>query len=124
MSKKQKSGSSVAESFVGGLICTLIFLVLVPVVCDIIIQPIVEDEVGDTTFMTLSSSLIVAIIMLIVMFAFSFVIGAGGILRKFGIVGIIAMILAYWLIGRIEDCVIPLLCLVIVWAVTGRKQKN
>ena len=111
-----------AVSFVGGLICTLIFVVLVPVVCNMLIQPRIEDAVGDmnlsTAVVSLSSGTIVTLIMLIVMILFSAVIGGTAIMKRFGIVGVAALIIAYWALGRLTDAVIPVavILLFVFWS--------
>ena len=101
--KKGEKGPGIAESFVGGLLFTMLLVVVVPVVCEIIIQPRVEELVGDTTFMLL---------------------GGGAILRRFGIVGIIALIVAYWLLGNPQGAIMPVAVLIILYVfkvVRGKK---
>ena len=122
MARKKKSSmtgesKSLLESFVGGLIFTLILVVVVPVVCNMFIQPFVEDLVGNNAFMWFSSSLIVTLIMLAVIIVFSLVLGGGAILRKFGIIGIIALIIAYWLLGNLPGAILPVAVLIIMFVV-------
>ena len=110
-------------SFAGGLICTLLLVVAVPIVCDIIIKPIVVDLIGDTTVASLSSGMIVTIIMFIVLVLFSVLLGGSAILRRFGVVGVIALIVAYWALGRLMDAVIPVAVIIImvIWAYHKKK---
>lgn len=115
--KKETAGEvagHAAVSFVGGLIFTLIFIVAVPVICDAIIQPRVEEIVGDTAFMWFSSSLIVTLIMLLVLVLFSLLLGGSAILKRFGWIGVIALIAAYYLMGNIEGAIIPVICIVLM----------
>lgn len=123
--KKKESAGEVAKettvSFLGGLVFTLIFVVAVPVVCDYFIQPIVEDAVGDTAFMWLSSSLIVTLIMLAVLVVFSLLLGGSAILKRFGWVGVIALIAAYYLIGDLPGAVLPVICILIMMLWQRRK---
>lgn len=112
---KAEKKAGIAESFIGGLVFTMILVVVVPVVCDILIQPRVEELVGDTAFMWFSSSLIVTLIMLAALLAFTLLLGGGAILKRFGIVGIIALIVAYWLLGNPQGAIMPVAVLIILY---------
>jgi len=115
---KASGESGLALSFAGGLICTLLLVVAVPVICDILIKPVVSDLVGDATIASLSSGTIVTIIMFIVLVLFSVLFGGSAILRRFGVIGVIALIVAYWALGRLMDAVIPVAVIIImvIWA--------
>ncbi len=106
------------KSFIGGLVLTLILVVIVPVVVNKYISGYIVDIVGDTTFLTLSSDVIVNILIWLVMIGFMVLLGAGGILRKFGVIGILGLIVAYWLLGDVRDAIIPLVTLAIVLVLT------
>lgn len=117
---KKKKGKKDDEpgfvgSFVGGLICTIILVVVVPVVSNILIRPLVEEAVGDNAFMWFSSSLIVTAIMLLVMLVFSLLLGGGAILRRYGIIGVLALIVAYWLLGDLPGAIMPVTVLILVY---------
>ena len=123
MSKKKKivkaqGDSGFLMSFAGGLICTLLLVVAVPIISNIIIQPIVVDLIGDTAIASLSSGTIVTIMMFIVWVIFSMVFGGSAIFKRFGIIGVIALIAAYYLLGRLMDAVIPVavIILMIIWS--------
>ena len=105
-------------SFAGGLICTLLLVVAVPIISNIIIQPIVVDLIGDTAIASLSSGTLVTIVMFIVWVIFSMVFGGSAIFKRFGIIGVIALIVAYYLLGRLMDAVIPVavIILMIIWS--------
>ena len=127
MAKKKETpatgeSKSVTQSFVGGLFFTLIMIVVVPVICEIFIQPVVQDIVGDNAFMWFSSSLIVTIIMLVVIVLFSIFLGGSAILKKFGIIGVIALIVAYWLLGDLPGAILPVAVIIIMFVV--RKVKD
>lgn len=119
MSDKKKGSDKpgILGSFIGGLVFTLVLVVVVPVVCNMFIQPIVEEHVGNTAFMWFSSSLIVTVVMLLVMFGFMIILGGSAILKKFGIVGVIALIAAYWLLGNIYGAILPVAVLIILFIV-------
>ena len=122
--KKEKSDRNVATSFLGGLICTLLLLVVVPVVSDMYIRPVVEDLVQNTAIVWLSSSLLVTIIMLIVLILFTLVLGGGAILRRYGAIGVVALIVAYWLLGNLRGAVLPVAVLIIMYLWGLRKGKH
>lgn len=122
--KKKTMGDKAGEaatSFIGGLVFTIILVAIVPAVCDYFIQPVVEDIIGDTAFMWFSSSLIVTIIMLAVLVVFMMVFGGSAILKKFGLIGVVALIVAYWLLGNIYGAILPLAALLVMWLWSLRK---
>lgn len=103
-----------AGSFVAGLLMTLILVIAVPMFVDTVVQRYIEDVVGDTTFLTLSSEFIVNLLVWLIIIGFIVLLGAGGILKRFGIFGIIGLVVAYWLLGDVTDAFIPLATLAIV----------
>ncbi|MBQ2486190.1 MAG: hypothetical protein II518_03925 [Candidatus Methanomethylophilus sp.] len=115
---KAQGESGFLMSFAGGLICTLLLVVAVPIVCDILIKPVVVDLIGDTAIASLSSGTIVTIVMFIVWVIFSMVFGGSAIFKRFGVIGVIALIAAYWLLGRLMDAVIPVavIIIIIIWS--------
>ena len=115
---KAQGESGFLMSFAGGLICTLLLVVAVPIVCDILIKPVVVDLIGDTAIASLSSGTIFTIVMFIVWVIFSMVFGGSAIFKRFGVIGVIALIAAYWLLGRLMDAVIPVavIIIMIIWS--------
>ncbi len=115
---KAQGESGFLMSFAGGLICTLLLVVAAPIVCDILIKPVVVDFIGDTAIASLSSGTIVTIVMFIVWVIFSMVFGGSAIFKRFGVIGVIALIAAYWLLGRLMDAVIPVavIIIMIIWS--------
>ena len=103
-----------AGSFVAGLLMTLILVIAVPMFVDTVVQKYIEDVVGDTTFLTMSSEFIVNLLVWLIIIGFIVLLGAGGILKRFGIFGIIGLVVAYWLLGDVTDAFIPLATLAIV----------
>ena len=99
---------SALKSFVGGLILTIVLVVIVPVLISNYISGYIADLVGDGTVLMLSSDIVINLLIWIVLLGFMLVLGAGGILKRFGIFGIIGLVVAYWLLGDVTDAVIPL----------------
>lgn len=102
------------KSFLGGLALTLVLVVVVPVLVNDYATGYFEELIGDRTFLMLSSDVIVNILVWILVIGFMLVLGAGGILKRFGIIGILGLIVAYWALGDITDAVVPLATLAIV----------
>ncbi len=102
------------KSFLGGLVLTLVLVVVVPVLVNNYAAGYFEELIGDRTFLILSSDVIVNILVWVLVIGFMLVLGAGGILKRFGIVGILGLVVAYWALGDITDAVVPLATLAIV----------
>ena len=91
---------------------------LVPMIVDHYIKTYITEVVGETTFLALSSEAIVNILVWVVILAFFILMGAGGVLKRFGIVGILGLLAAYWLLGDITDAFVPVATLAIVLVIT------
>jgi len=109
MADKSKEKKNPLTSLVGGLIMTIILVIVVPVVVSYFIQPVVSDIIGNTTLVGLSSGAIGAIVMFIVLVLFMLLLGGGAILRRFGIIGVIGLIIAYVLMGQTWGWVLPVI---------------
>lgn len=105
------------KSFLGGLILTIVLVVVVPVVIDTFAVGYLEQLVGDRTFLMLSSDVIVSILVWIIVLGCMFILGAGGVFRKFGVIGVLGLVAAYWLLGDVTDAIIPVATLVVVMVV-------
>lgn len=103
----------IVKSFAGGLLMTLVLVVLVPIVCNEYISPMVSEMVGDSRLLMLSSDMIVNLLMWLIIIGFMVLLGGTMIMRKCGIFGVIGLIVAYWLLGDVTDALIPLLMLVL-----------
>ena len=103
-----------AKAFIGGTIFTIILVVVIPIITTAVIQPFIEDEANQFNFVVVSSSAVSAVVMLLVTILFSLLFGGGAILRNYGVIGVLGMIFAYWLLGNIYGAVIPVLTLIAV----------
>ena len=103
-----------AVSFAGGLVMTLILVTVVPVIVDTVVERYVSELLGDSSFLMLSSDVIVNLIVWIVIIGFMVFLGSGGILKRYGVFGVVGLIAAYWLLGDVTDAFIPLATLAIV----------
>ncbi len=120
--------SEAAGSFAAGLVMTLVLVIVVPVVIDEYMRPVIEGAVGDSTFLTLSSSFIVMVLVWCVMFGFMALLGSGGIMRRFGIFGILGLVAAYYLLGDVTQAAVPVLSLIavslVLWIHRKSKEKK
>lgn len=103
-----------AKAFIGGTIFTIILVIVIPVITTVIIQPFVDEGVHHIDYIVVSASVVSAVVMLLVTILFSLLFGGGAILRNYGVIGILGMIFAYWLLGNIYGAVIPVLTLIAV----------
>lgn len=118
----------IAGSFVAGILMTIILVVLVPVLMDHFLSGYISDAVGDNEFLFLTSENLSSVISWAVMLCFSIILGAGGILRKCGVFGIIGLVVAYWLMGDVTDAYVPLLILcatmLVSWIYHKKKEQK
>ena len=104
------------KAFIGGLICTLILVIVVPMLTTAYIQPVIEKGVGSLGIAIVSSSLIVTIIMILVTILFSLLLGGGAILRRYGVIGVAGLIFAYFIMKNPYGAIIPVATIIIVAA--------
>jgi ACR3 family arsenite efflux pump ArsB len=123
MAKEEKK-PSVLHSFLGGLLFTIVLVVVIPVVTAILIQPIVEDMFEDQNYGVLTSSLIVTLVMLVLMILFILLLGGGAILRKYGLIGVIGLIAAYWFLGNVWGAALPIAILVLFAVFSHYREKK
>ncbi len=103
----------IVKSFAGGLLMTMVLVVLVPIVCNQFISPVIVDTVGNSEFLMLSSEAIVNLLMWAVILGFMLLLGGSMILKRCGIFGVLGLIAAYWLLGDVSDALIPILMLIL-----------
>ena len=120
------------KAFIGGVLFTLILVIVVPVITTNYIQPIIEEYVGDRGIGIISSSMIISVLLFLVTIIFSLLFGGGAILRNYGAIGVLGLIFAYWLLGNIYGCIIPVATLILFailqriwnWIKNKRKEKE
>ena len=110
-------------ALIGGIIFTMILVIAVPVVVYTLIEPeitpMIEEAMGDGTYLGwFTSSLVAAIVMFVILLIFMLVFGGGAILKKFGLIGVIGLVVAFWLLGDIEGAVMPIVMIIIVWIIS------
>jgi hypothetical protein len=114
--------------FLAGVIMTLLYVIVVPYVTDTYITPFIIENVGDTGIAFIGTETLIQILILLVTIAFILILGGGAILRWFGIIGVLGMIAAYWLLGDVTKATLPVLSIIIVsvalWALRSRNHKK
>jgi hypothetical protein len=129
MAEKTEKKSPLA-SLAGGIVMTVLLVVIVPIIVSLIIGPIVLDIIGNTSFAGLTSGAIGAIVMFIILILFMLLLGGGAILRKYGVIGIAGLILAYVLLGFFWDeqyytgWIIPVIIVAILGGISYYRDKK
>ena len=122
------STMGLVKSFAGGLLMTMVLVVLVPIICNQYISPAIVDTVGGSNFLMISSEMLVNLIMWAIILGFMVLLGGTMILKKCGVFGVLGLIVAYWLLGDVTDALIPLLMLalsvIIMKTIKIKKEKK
>ena len=122
------STMGIVKSFAGGLLMTMVLVVLVPIICNQYISPAIVDTVGGSNFLMISSEMLVNLIMWAIILGFMVLLGGTMILKKCGMFGVLGLIVAYWLLGDVTDALIPLLMLalsvIIMKTIKIKKEKK
>ncbi len=107
----------IALKFLGGIVMTLAFVVVVPYVTEQYITPFVIELVGDNTYLFLGSQALIQLILFIVLIVFILLLGGGAVLRWCGLFGVLGMIVAYYLLGDVKAAIIPLISLAVAYII-------
>ena len=101
------------HSFLGGLIFTILLVVVVPMLIAYFIGPIVNDMFEDVSLGPLTPSTLITAVSLLILILFLILLGGGKIFKKYGLLGIVGLVIAYWLLGNIWDAVLPILIIIL-----------
>lgn len=108
-----------------GFMLTFILIFAVPIIIDLLVAPYVTEKAGSASLGFLTPDMVAGIVLLAVMLVFTLCLGGSAIMARYGLFGILGLILAYAVIGRLYDSAIPVLIAVIVWlyaSVRSRKR--
>lgn len=125
------------KAFCGGILFTVILVVVVPLVTTIWMQPFIEGvvysyiekEAESLGIAIFSSSAIISGILFILALCFGFLFGGGAILRNFGVIGVLGLIFGYWLLGNPYGAIMPVATLILfailkqLWIKYSEKRK-
>jgi hypothetical protein len=111
---KKKEDPSISHKILGGVLFTLILLIVVPALCGHFLSAYVEDVIGDTELGFISSDILVNLVMWIIIIGFTFALGGGRILKKYGVFGILGLLAAYYLLGDLEGGIFAVIMLIVI----------
>ena len=114
----------VVLKFFGGVIMTLVLVLVVPYFTDYYIIPYITEAVGDNTLLFFGSQTLIQILIFLFMILFMVLLGGGAVLRWCGFVGVIGMVVAYYLMGDVTKAIIPLISLTVVYIITIPYRTN
>ncbi|MCL1811650.1 MAG: hypothetical protein FWG41_05495 [Methanomassiliicoccaceae archaeon] len=129
MAEKSDKKKNPIVSLIGGIVMTILLVVVVPVVISWLIEPYILEFIGDSSldlaFVQLTSGTIGAIVMFIVLVLFMLLLGGGAILRRFGVIGILGLILAYvFLLDQLWGWVVPVIIVTVLGLVSFLRDKK
>jgi hypothetical protein len=99
------------KGIVMGLFFTIILLTVIPFIIDTFVSGIIESVVGVSTLF-LSSRILVNFAMWYAILKIEDLVDSDMLLERYGIYGIIGLVVAYWLAGDITDAIIPILTII------------
>jgi hypothetical protein len=114
----------VMHSLLGGLVLTILLVVVVPALTAYFIGPLVNEYFGDISFWEFTPSTIVTAIMLLVMILFLILLGGGSIFKKYGLLGVVGLIVAYWALGNVYDAILPIIIIVLMTLFTMYRDRK
>jgi len=128
MAKKSMIVIESIASFLGGLVLTILLVVVLPIVLSSYIEPFVIDIVDaaslDDSFIILSPGVMSAIVIFLIVVLFLLLLGGGAILRRFGIIGIVGLIIAYVWFGYVWEWIIPVTIVFVFGLISYYREKR
>ncbi|MCL2712270.1 MAG: hypothetical protein FWD37_03210 [Methanomassiliicoccaceae archaeon] len=113
---------SLLNSFIGGLILTILLVVVVPVLSAVFIEPIVTEYLS-ISIDPFTPGMFVTAAMLLVLILFLLLLGGGKIFKKYGVLGVVGLITAYYLLERPYDAILPV-AIIILFVAIGHIRGN
>ena len=121
---KDNEKPGLLHSFLGGLMLTIILVVVVPVLSAIFIEPIVDEALGGAELGPLSASMLITAAMLLVFILFILLLGGGKIFKKYGAIGVVGLVAAYVWLERPMDAILPVAIILIMVAFAWYKDSK
>lgn len=110
------------RAFFNGFIITLAAAVLVPVLADVLLTPLLEDLLIERSFLIFSGPILVTLVLWSIVLLLKTRLSGGQIMRRFGVSGVLGLIVAYWYLGNPWGAVIPVLSIILVLLLTNRRR--
>jgi len=111
------------HSFLGGLLLTIVLVIVVPVLTAYFVTPYVERYVTFEIW-NFHTEMIVGAVMLLVMILFLLLLGGGKIFKKYGVIGVVGLIIAYWWLGNIWDALLPVIIILVMVGFTYARDSR
>ena len=121
---QRKPRGNVIQRFILGMILTLALVVLIPIITEKIIQPWVVDQACSVHFEWISSSMIITLVMWGFILLSMLLVGGGAVFRYFGTVGVLGLVAAYYLLGSVENAIVPVLSIMAACIISSEWQKH
>jgi len=112
------------HSFLGGMLLTILLVVVIPILSAWLIEPIVIEYLGDVNIDPLTPGTFVTAAMLVVLILFLLLLGGGKIFKKYGVIGVVGLVAAYWFLGRPYDAILPVAIILIFVAISYLRGKK
>ena len=112
------------HSFLGGMLLTILLVVVIPILSAWLIEPIVIEYLGDVNIDPLTPGTFVTAAMLVVLILFLLLLGGGKIFKKYGVIGVVGLVAAYWFLDRPYDAILPVAIILIFVAISYLRGKK
>lgn len=109
-----ESKPGILHSFFGGLLLTVLLVVVIPVLSVWFIEPIVYEALGETDLGPFTSGMLVTAAMLFVFILFLLLLGGGKIFKKYGVIGVVGLVAAYVYLERPYDAILPVIIIIVM----------
>ena len=120
---KDDGKPGVLHSFLGGLLFTILLVIVVPILTAWLVEPIVSEAIGDTTLGPIDTASLVTAAMLLVLILFLILLGGGKIFKKYGVIGVIGLIIAYYLLGNVYNAILPIAIILLFVVISFIRDK-
>jgi len=112
------------HSFLGGMLLTILLVVVIPILSAWLIEPIVIEYLGDVNIDPFTPGTFVTAAMLVVLIIFLLLLGGGKIFKKYGVIGVVGLVVAYWFLDRIYDAILPVAIILIFVGISYLRGKK
>ena len=113
-----------AWDVIAGFVMTTAMIITIPVLIDTYLEPLLAKSLGNAEYGLLTSDVIVVIAILVMIMTYVVVLGETTILATHGLLGVLGMILAYVILGKYTDMIVPVVTVTVVWVYIHRKHRK
>lgn len=113
-----------AWDVIAGFIMAVAMVITIPVLIDVYAEPFMAKALGNAEYGLLTSDVLIVIAILVMITVFVIVLGETTILATHGLLGVLGMVLAYVLLGKYTDMIVPVVTVTVVWIYMHRKHRR